>query len=480
MPPIAPCCEGDANNFTLALSRRWKSQFPEIVASEPALLAQHCAEAGFNGKAVGYWLKAGQQALARSAMTEAVAQLKKDWTLLASMPEDVARQRLELDLQLALGPALIATQGWAAPTTGQAYARASELCEELGEPHHLDAVLYGLFTHHSLGGALRLAHERAEALRRLGEARNDPVVTSLGHFCIGYNRLILGECTSARTDLEQCLALFDFGQRRVLQRLTGFDVRVLALVHLSRSLASLGYLDQARARREAALIEARQLAHAFTLACTLGLGLATEIERGEGAAVTRLPVAEELLSFSSEHGFAFWAGWGAIQRGWCLSMMARETEGIAQMKQGLASLRSIGTFTPLPQILTLLAEAHGRARQPAEGMRQLAEAQDIIERTQERDYEAEMYNIRGELLLTMGEWAAAEDSYRTALAVARRQSAKRWELRAATSLARLWRGQGKRTEARDLLAPIYGWFTEGFDTPVLKEAKALLDQLDSN
>jgi predicted ATPase len=457
------------------IASTFESRFAEIAEAQPHLMAQHCAAAGMAEKAIGYWLKAGRQAIAKSSMKEAVAQLRKGADLLVSLPDGKPRQQQELDLLIALGPALIATEGWAASAVGQTYARAGELCEQLHLPQHLGAVLYGQYAHQSLGGELRLAHGRAVALQRLGEARNDVMLISFGHFLVGYSHAVLGELNLARAELEQSLALFDPAQRHALQALTGYDTRVMTLMHLSRTLAWLGYLDQARARRDAALVEARQLAHTFTLACALALGLAGE--RGERTADARLPLADELLNFSEEHGFPFWAALLAIQRGWCLSMMGREAEGIAQLTGGLAALRSTGTATPLPYVFTLLAEACGQAGQPTTGLEYLAEGAGIMEVTQEREFEAELDRVRGELFLAVGDPSKAEDSFSAALTVARRQSAKLWELRAAMSVARLWRAQGKRDDARDLLAPVYGWFTEGFDTRDLKDAKALLDEL---
>jgi predicted ATPase len=450
-------------------------QFPEIVATEPALLAHHCMEAAQNEKAAGYRLKAGQQALRRSATTEAVAQLTKGLEVLTGLPEGRVRQQHELDLRIALGPALIATQGWAAPDTGKTYARARDLCEQLGQHQHLGAILFGEFTHQANRGEFRLAHERAEALLCLGEARNDVMLITLGYRIVGFNHLCLGEFTLARAALEQSLAIFDPGHRRALQALTEVDQHVVALVQLSRPLAVLGYLDQARARREAALAEARQLAHAHTVAFALGVGL--WCERGERTAAARLLLAEELLALSAEHSFAWGKMFGAVQRGWCLAMLGREVEGIAQLAQGSAALRSSGHVEKLPYNLTLLAEAYGKARQPSEGLKQLAEAVRIIELTENREFEAELHRVRGELLSASGDRVAAEESFCAAVAVGRSQNAKLWELRASTSLARLWRDQGKRDKAQELLAPVYGWFTEGFDTLDLKQAKALLDEL---
>jgi class 3 adenylate cyclase/predicted ATPase len=449
-------------------------QFPELVASDPALLAQHCAEAGFNEKAVGYRITAGQQALARSAMTEAVAQLTRGLEVLANLPEGTARQQHELDLRLALGPALIATQGWAAEATGKGYERAGELCEELDQRQHLGAVLYGQFTYQNVRGEYRLAEETVAAALRIGEACNDALLISMGHHLLGYNYIGLSQFTLARAELERTLlANSDPALRSAATALTDVDELVVTLSHLAAPLAQLGYLDQARARRDAAIVEARKLRHAFTLAFALGFSLHIE----EAASEAVMLRAEELLALATEHGFPFWKAWGTLHRGRCLAMVGRETEGIAQMTEGLAAFRSTGTVVWLPLWLIRLAEAYGKARQPLEALEHLTEAIRIIERTEEGEFEAELYRVRGELLLATEDAGQAEESFCTALEIARRQSAKLWELRAVTSLARLWRAQGKWAEARDLLASVYGWFTEGFDTPVLQEARALLDEL---
>jgi predicted ATPase len=198
---------------------------------------------------------------------------------------------------------------------------------------------------------------------------------------------------------------------------------------------------------------------------------------GAKSAETTLRSAEEVLSISDQHGFSYLFWFGNIMRGWCLGAMGQPAEGIPLILQGLDNVRATGAGLIIPFFLMTLAEVYGMAGQADEGLKRLAEAADIVESTQERWAEAEMHRLRGTLLLSMHERVAAEDSFRLAVTVAQQQSAKFWELRAATSLARLWRDQGKRAEASDLLAPIYGWFTEGFDTPVLQDAKALLDQL---
>jgi class 3 adenylate cyclase/predicted ATPase len=452
-----------------------ETRFPEIVTTAPALLAQHFAEAAMIESAVGYWLKAGKQALARSAAREAVAHLTKGLKALNGLPDTAARWQRELDLRVSLGPALRAGQGWPAAALGENYARTRELCEHLHQPQHLGSVLFGQYTHHRARGELRLASEQAEALLQLGETRKNAVLTSVAHHNRGEVNVCLGEFAAGRADLEQSLALLDANHRGEVHELTGADLHVVTLLWLSKALARLGYLDQARMRREAALAEARQLSDAFSRAYAILFGLFTE--RGERPADARLLLAEELLDLSAEHGFPLLNAAGAVHRGWCLSMLGRQVEGIAQLNDGLDAYRSIGNVLAMPYQLTLLAEAYGVARQPEAGLECLAEAARLIEQTLEREFEAELYRVRGELQAGLGDWTTAEESYHAALAVARRQIARLWELRAAISLARLWRDQGKRTEARDLLAPIFGWFTEGFDTPDLKEAKALLDEL---
>ena len=408
-------------------------------------------------------------------MMEAVAQLTKGLEVLANLPEGTARQQHELDLRLAIGPALIATQGWAAEATGKTYERAGELCEELDQRQHLGAVLFGQFTYRNLRGEFRLAHETAAAVLRIGEARHDALLISQGHHLLGYNYITLGEFTLARAELEQkLLALSDPAVRS--DATGGVDQLVATLVHLAHPLARLGYLDQARARQDAAIEEARKLAHAFSLAFALQWSVYVEEAAGEAVMLR----AEELLAIATEHGFAVFKAVGTLGRGRCLAMVGRETEGIAPMTEGLAAFRSTGTVAWLPRWLIRLAEANGKAQRPLEGSEHLTEAIRIIERTEEREFEAELYRVRGELLLATEDAGQAEESFCTALEIARCQSAKLWELRAATSLARLGRDQGKSAEAHELLASVYGWFTEGFDTPVLQEATALLDELSAD
>jgi class 3 adenylate cyclase/predicted ATPase len=452
-----------------------EQQFPEIAETQPEQLARHCAEAGFVEKAVGYCLKAGQQAIARGTMTEAVAQLGKGLDILAGLPDDAARQALELDLQIALGHALDTTKGLAAVESGEAYARARRLCEQLNRPSQLGLVLYGQYLFRIVRGELEQAEHHAEEMRHLGETRNDVMWKCFGSQLGGTVHFYLGKLTDVCADLENSLSLWDPMHRAFAP--TAEDPYVGAMFHLSRALLCLGHLDQARLRRDEALAEAQRLSpfmRAFAQRQAWYCDWAIE---GAEAARTILASAKEVVAVSDEHGFRDSLAIGNIMRGWSLVSLEQSAEGIPALLQGLTVCRAGDRKLMIPFFLTTLAEAYGMAAHPQEGLDQLAEAAKLVETTQERWAEAEIHRLRGTLLLSMNERAAAENSYRRALEVAQRQSAKFWELRAAVDLARLLRDQGKGREARDLLSPIYGWFTEGFDTRDLKKAKALLVDL---
>jgi tetratricopeptide (TPR) repeat protein len=452
-----------------------ESQFIEIVAAQPQLVAQHCTQAALVDKAINYWLKAGQQALARSAMTEAVAQLQKGLDLLASLPDSPWHREQELELLLALGRALIAAKGYTAPVIGETLARAGELAEQLDRPDYLVPLLYRRLGFHLVRSELRLALSFAERIEQIGEAQDDVGLLLLGHFLHGLIRMDLGDFLAARTLFERCHRLDDPAHRAVYLEIATADPHDFMLTAFALTLTCLGYVDQGRARLNEGLRDARRRGHAYTLAVVLSLG--ASIWR-----VTRLPHeaqrhADEVVALSTEHDFPLYLARGIVSRGAALTALGQAQEGLALITKGLSMYRATGAVLDTPWVLTSVAEAYARLRQRIEGLNCLAEAAQIIESTDGRMWETDFYRARGDLLNATGDQAAAEESYHQALAVAQRQSAKLFELRAATCLARLWRDRGKRTEARDLLAPIYGWFTEGFDTPVLKDAEALLEEL---
>ena len=448
-----------------------EERFPETVDAEPELLARHCAEAGLAEQAVDYWQRAGQRALARSATAEAVAHLTRGLEVLAGLPDGPERQRRELGLQLALGQASIAAKGFAAPETGRAYARARELCRELGDVPELFPALYGRFIVHFQRGELAVAHEAARELLRSAEDRGDAAARVTGHRIVGSALYHLGRLAESRAHLEKGLALYDPGRDRGSAFVYALDTRVVCLFWLVHVLLALGYPEQARARMGEALAYARELAHPYTLAYALSVACILHGRHRPGPEARA--EAEALVALATEQGFPLPAAVGTVVGGWALADEGPAEEGIARMRRGLADYTATGAELWVPDFLALLAEAHGRAGRPAAGLDLLAEALDRVERTGGRWLEAELHRLRGELLLALPEPdpAEAEACFRRALAVAREQGARMWELRAATSLARLWRDQGRHAEARDLLAPVYGWFTEGFDTPDLQEAR---------
>jgi class 3 adenylate cyclase/tetratricopeptide (TPR) repeat protein len=475
----------DAAYGTLLRSRRrqlhariataLEDHFPEMVVAQPALLAQHCGEAGLVEKAVLYWFKAGQQAMGRSAVTEAVAHLQNGLDALATVPNGHWRQQQELGLQIALATALAGTKGYSAPDVGETIAKARALAEQIDRPEYLVPLLSGQFLFHQARSEHKLALTLAEHIERIGRVRNDVGAKLHGRSMRGSAHVMLGEFVTARGLLERCHGLGDPKHRGGAGGDRGLvDPYPAMLAFLAITTTSLGYLDQGRARIKEALSEARRLMHAHPLAAAFVFARSVELITGS---LELQRCSGELMALSIEHGFPHFLGWATTFRGQSLTALGRAQEGLSQLKEGLSMVRATGTVIGTPGILISIAAACASTGRPIQGLNYLAEAAQIIETTEERFREAELHRVRGELFNAMGDQAAAEQSYHQALAVAARQSAKVFELGVATSLARLWRDQGKRVEPRDLLAPIYGWFTEGFDTPVLLDAKALLDQL---
>jgi class 3 adenylate cyclase/tetratricopeptide (TPR) repeat protein len=471
----------DAAYGTLLRSRRQhlhariaatlEDQFPEAVVTQPALLARHCAEAGLTEKAVAYWLKAGRKAMAGSAMTEAVAQLRKGLDLLAGLPDGPRRRQQELDLLLAIRPALAFTKGISAPDVGEAIARARTLAEQLDQPEYVVRLSFGQWAFHLGRSEHKLALSFAEQIEKIAEARNDVRVQLRGRRANGMTRLHLGDFVAARALLDQCHGLAE--AHRGIGAGVAEDPYATMLAYLAVTLAHLGYIDQSRLRLEEAFTETRRLGHAQTLAIVL-------IFANWTAWITRSPeigrYGEELLAISTEHRLPFHFGWATAFRGASLTVRGQAHEGLTVVTQGLEALRGTGTVMNTPIVLMWLAKAYAMVGQPSQGLSYLAEAAQIIETTDERCSEAELLRLRGDLLNAIRDPSAAEQSYHQALAVAKLQTAKLLELQASLSLARLWCKQNRRGEARDLLAPICGWFTEGFDMLDLREAKALLEE----
>jgi predicted ATPase len=449
---------------------------PELMETQPELFAQHYAEAGLVEKSVACWDKAGHRSIARSAMAEAAAQLQKGLDQLALLPDIPERRQKELQFSSALGAVLNVVKGSAAPETGQTYGRARELWEQLGSPAEFIEVPCGQSRYHAHRGELDRAQSLAEDLLYLGRRRNDSAALVMGHYSSGRNLMWVGSFASSRSHLETVLALYDPNSHHSLVRQTGIHPQLAAQAALGVVLFCLGFPDQAFAQTNKAIAEARKLPHPPTLAMSLSMDAHLLSIIGDDIGLQQR--VDGLVAVATDQGFPFYRAMGAIYRGWVKAKNADVTEGLSLLRAGSSAYCATGAAVWMPLYTALLAGACEIAGQIEEGAARLDQALQLVERTGERWFAAELERQRGQLLLRQGQAEAAEELYRKALRIAREQEAKLWELRAAASLARLWRNQDRRAAARHLLAPVYGWFTEGFATPDLKEAKALLGELE--
>uniref|UniRef100_UPI0005632AC0 AAA family ATPase n=1 Tax=Bradyrhizobium sp. WSM1743 TaxID=318996 RepID=UPI0005632AC0 len=457
-----------------------EQHFPETVQAQPELLAHHYMEAGLAELAIDYWLRAGQAEIARSATAEAITQLTKGLELIPALPEEAARWRRELELQIALGVALMAAKGWAAPEVGRANARARELCERLGDSSRLFPVLYGKWVFHVVRAELEAGRTAGEDLLRRAQEQNDAAAETIGNRIVGTAELLRGELVAARAHLERTLALYDRAAHRSLAFLFAQDPSVAGQSVLSWGLFALGYPEQARARSEEALTDAKKLSHRNTLGYALLYGcILSQLRQDRDEARDR---ANALIALAAEQDSPHFLGAGVIIRGWTLGEAGDFETGITQIRDGLAMWQATGAGFLVPYFRSLLAEVHGRSGAVNEGLDLVTEALDRVEETGERWFEAELHRMKGELILRQpsSDSSAAEARFGHAAATARKQRAKLWELRAATCLARLWREQDRPGEAHDLLTPLYGQFTEGFGTPDLQAARATLCEITAS
>ncbi|HEY5868219.1 MAG TPA: adenylate/guanylate cyclase domain-containing protein, partial [Candidatus Tectomicrobia bacterium] len=454
-----------------------EAQFPALVETQPELVAQHYTAAGCAEQAVVYWQRAGQQASDRSAYVEAVSHFTTGIELLKGLPETPERTQHALTLYIGLGTALLMTKGQAALEVEHAYTQAYALCQQVGETPQLVPVLLGLWRFYNGRSQLHTAHEFGETLLRLAQRSHDSMLTVLAHTALGQNLAFLGALPAARLHAEEAIAHDTPGQRRTPMFQIGQDPGVGCRVCAAWTLSFLGYPEQALARVHDALALAHELSHPYSLAYAWCMAaIVSKFSRDVPAVYEQ---AEATVALSTEHGFPWWAALGTSLRGWALAMQGQSEEGMAQIRQGIAAWQASGAAIAVPFFYTMLAEVADHLGHTEDGIRTLAEAYTLVEQHEERLWEAEVCRLRGVLLLRQPgtPQAEAETWLQRALDVAHRQEAKALELRAAMSLARLWQQQGKRTEAYSLLAPIYGWFTEGFDTADLQEARVLLDGL---
>jgi class 3 adenylate cyclase/predicted ATPase len=455
-----------------------ETHFPELMDSQPELFAQHYAEAGLIDKSVAYWGRAGQKSAARSAMAEAAAQLQKALDQLELLPETLERQRQELEFCSSLGAALRFVKGQATPEMGRAFARARELWEQLGSPSQFLHIPYGQSRHHAFRGEFDLAQRLDEDLLRLSRQRNDTAGMVLGHDCSGRDLLLAGRFASSRSHFEEVLALYDPISHGLLVNQIGSHPHVISKGYLAISLFCLGFPDRAFAQSNAAVAEARRLAHPPTLTVSLSTDCRLLSLGGDVAALDER--ASELIAVATEQSFPSYHMLGTIYRGWVRVNTGDLPAGTTLLQSGSSAYSATGARTRISYHTALIAKACEIAGDVEEASVHLDDALKLAEAIGERWFMAELYRQKGDLMLLQAHSKTAEEFYRKAIAISRKQEAKLWELRAVVSLAKLCSDRARRAEAHDLLAPIYGWFNEGFGTQDLKGAKTLLDRLRSD
>jgi predicted ATPase len=485
------------------------------VSEIAAELAMHFERGQDYERAVRYLTQAGENALRRSAPREAIALLTKGLELLQTLPDAPERLRQKLTLQITLGKPLWMTKGFAAPEVERVYTQARELCRQIGETPLLFPALFGLFPFYLTRAQYKTAHELAEQLMRLAQATQDPILLLGAHWALGASLLYLGKIDTAEAHTQEGLVLYNPQQQNAYLQLYGQDLGVVSRAQGSWALWLLGYPDQALQRAHDAFTLAQKFSYPFSVALALHyVALTHQVRRESQAAAAK---AEFAIKFASEQGFPFWLALATMTHGGELANRGNGQEGIMQLRQGLDAYRALGADIGNTYWVGLLAEKYGKTGQAAEGLAVVAEAFTLVDKNGERWWEAELYRLRGELALAQPnvqrpgsrvqrssepEVRCPESRVRTnqksktpspqpltpstqeaeacflkAIDIAKRQQAKSLELRAAMSLARLWQGQGKKKDAHKLLSEIYGWFTEGFDTADLQEAKGFLQEL---
>ncbi|MBI3757316.1 MAG: AAA family ATPase [Deltaproteobacteria bacterium] len=494
-------------------------RFPETVETQIELLAHHYTEAGLIAQAIPYWHQAGERAAQRSANVEAIAHLTKGLELLKTLPDTPERAQQELMLQIALGAPLIVVKGYAAPEVEATYTRARELCQQVGETPQLFPVLFGLRAFYTSRGEFETARALGEQCLSLAHSSQASLLLLLAHMGLGAVLFFLGEFILSRGHLERALTFYDPQQHNPHAARIPQDPGVVCLTYLAWILWYLGYPAQALKKSSEAFALAQKLSHPFSLSWALNCVSKVHKFRREGQEAQKH--AEAWITLATEQGFPYFRAEGTIQRGWALVEQGQGEEGIAQLRQGLSALRAVGTAGGLPYFLSSLIESHEKVGQVEEGLTVLIEALTAVDKTGDM-YEAELYRLYGELSLRSGEpesgrigdaenkaenrradfsfadslfrrfsVSSPEECFLKAIEIARRQQAKSLELRAVASLVRLRQQQAvqhasrntqheARTmldEAHNMLSEIYGWFTEGFDTKDLQEAKALLKEL---
>jgi len=484
----------DAAYETLLKSRRrelhgriaevLEDQFPAIFQSQPELLAHHCSEAGLADKAAAMWARAGLRSLDRSAAVEAAAQLSRALDYLKALPGTMALRQEQIKLQVGLATALMHTKGFAASETKVALdqarlliGRAEALGEGLEDQLLPFSILYGSWVTNFVAFNSDAVLEIAGQFLSMAEKQGAPAPVMIGHRLMGTSLLMTGNLWEGRTHLDKAIALYDPIEHRTLTTRFSQDMGVVALSFRSWASWALGYAEAAHADTNRAINAARESGHALTLIYALSCAVFTHLYCGSYAAAEKL--AEEAAALAEDKGALFWKALILLDHGCLLTLMGKFSEAVEMITSGISLYQSTQSVVHTPRALSYLAWAYAELRQFEQAWQVIDEALAAVEARNYRWWESEIYRTAGEIsrMARESDEAKAESYFERALEVARGLRAKSWELRAATSMARLWRDQGKRQQAHNLLAPVYSWFTEGFDTLDLKEAKALLLEL---
>jgi class 3 adenylate cyclase/tetratricopeptide (TPR) repeat protein len=453
-----------------------ENSFPESAETEPEILAHHYSEAGLIDPAIAWWRRAAARSVARSAHAEAVAQLQNALALVATLPDSSERDAQELDLLLELFGPFIALAGFGSPEIERSQVRALELCESLGEPEKMLPILHARYNFQQLIGRPAAALEYAEEYLRRAEAMGDDTSLMIGHRATGAAMWHVGHLVPALEHVNRGLELYRSELHKELVKQYGYDIKTTAYMVRTVLLGSLGYADCAAASLEEGLEHTRELNHPASLAFLIGhIGLTQHFVARDPLGARKC--AEENLGFVEEFGASHWTAMSRFHLGRALFDEGKRKEGLELMQHGLGGpeAKIIRVAEPAHQVL--LADALIQTDDVELALSYLDAAQEETDIGEDRWSEAEIWRVRGDALLKTERSDEAEASYRRAIEVARGQEAKTFEIRAATSLARVMRDHGRGNVARHLLAPVYAWFTEGFDTPDLKDAKTLLDEL---
>jgi predicted ATPase len=463
--------------FHREIAETLESRFPETAQTLPELLAHHFTEAGMVEKGASYWLKAGLRCLERSSNVEAISHLTKGLAFVRALAESPERDAQELQFLNPLGTTYIAARGYAAPEVGPIFSRARVLADRIGQPAQRFAVMWGNFAWHVVRGDFKLCLDlAAEAIQFVG-ALNDPGMMMEALFLSGLTKVYCGDFAGASDQCSLAVAEYDDRKRtKFWATHTGQDSGATHRCYLALALWHLGYPDQALQLSRETIALAHTIGHPFSL--EYGLHHASWLRQLCQLGDEAQAAADEQIEIATEQGFAFWHATGTLYRGSGLLLQGNLGGGLSLLIAGLESYRATGAELALPYYLSLLGDGYTRAGRFEDAHRALGEGLNLADKNDDRFQEAELHRLLGELhLAETDDQATAEKCFHSAIEIARRQQSRAWELRATMSLARLWQRQGYGNEARDALAAVYGTYTEGFTTPDLVDAKALLETL---